>query len=578
MRIGARLLSNSLLISSFTVLVTTILIGGMAYNYGKNILEKEAEDRLVLVRDLKANTVQRYLNSIENQAAIFSRSPGIIRITAELEEAFNKYASEVGNKGMDRYKDTVVKKYIKAFAEDYADHNGGLTFDATPYLNLTNESTFALQYNYIFNNPYGIDKESKLLTVDDGSTYSKVHGKIHELMKDFKEMYDFEDIFIVDSQSGNIVYTAAKGIDFTTSLVDGPFAKTALGDAFRRANAATYRDYVAVSDFQPYMPSNDDEAAFISSPIFDGPNKIGVLIFQINLKTLNDIMTSNKAWEEVGLGKTGETYLVDPAKRMMTLSRFFVEDPDKYYKDMEQLGIDNKTILRMQGKKTNTGLQILNTQAVNAALNGNSGFEIYKDYRGVEVIGAYAPIKIGGITWAIISEVDTSEAYAPVQELAKKIILNLLGIMVLIMIFAFIVGIGMARQISLPIERLSSSIRILSKTQDLTQRIPVTTNDEIGEVATSLNHLIETFQQTCQETITSTQKMQFAAHKLMALADEIDSNEEAHKHQGNYAQMHEKTEEIKDAGDSLAELSTRLQVLSRQFKVFEAESDRTSGW
>ena len=33
-----------------------------------------------------------------------------------------------------------------------------------------------------------------------------------------------------------------------------------------------------------------------------------------------------------------------------------------------------------------------------------------------------------------------------------------------------------------------------------------------------------------------------------------------------------------EAGDSLDELSAKLQVLSRQFKVFESENERTSGW
>ena len=93
-----------------------------------------------------------------------------------------------------------------------------------------------------------------------------------------------------------------------------------------------------------------------------------------------------------------------------------------------------------------------------------------------------------------------------------------------------------------------------------------------------MNHLIESFQQTCQETIMSTARVQLAANKLMALADDIDAREAAHKYEDNFDLVHEKTEAIKDAGDSLSELSTRLQVLSRQFKVFEAESDRTSGW
>lgn len=578
MRIGSRILTNSVLIAGFAVLITTLLIGGMAYNYGKDILEQQAMNKLELVRDLKADSLKRYFVNVENQAKLFARSPGIISATQDLEQGFDKYAAEVGGKGLDRYKDTVIQHYIQEFSSDYATDNGGAEFDATPYLNLSNESTFALQYNYIFNNPNGIDKESKLDAVEDGSTYSRVHKKVHVILKEFKEMYDFEDIFLVDSNTGDIVYTVAKGLDFTTSLNNGPFSKTALADVFRRANAAEAKDYVTISDFSMYMPSNDDQAAFVAAPIYNGDTKIGVLIFQLNLKTVNQIMTSDNDWKNVGLGDTGETYLIDQNSIMMNMSRFFVENPDQYLNNMAQLGLDPNTIAKIKAKNSNIGLQQTKSHATDAVLNGNTGFGMFTDYRGVEVLGAYEPINLNGTNWGIICKIDKSEAFAPIKELAKKVIINLTGVMILIMIFSIITGIGLARQISLPIERLSSLIRILSKTQDLTQRIEISSNDEIGEMAASLNTLIESFQQTCQETITSSQKMQIAAHRLMTLADEIDSREAGHKFEDNFETVHEKTEAIKNAGDSLSELSSRLQVLSRQFKVFEVESDRTSGW
>ena len=39
MRIGARLLTNAVLIATFAVVTTVLLIGMMSYNYGKNLLE-----------------------------------------------------------------------------------------------------------------------------------------------------------------------------------------------------------------------------------------------------------------------------------------------------------------------------------------------------------------------------------------------------------------------------------------------------------------------------------------------------------------------------------------------------------
>ena len=580
MRIGPKLLLNSVFVSVFAVITTALLIGGMSYNRGKNILEDQARDKLILLRDMKAHSVARYFDTLIKQLQIFSNNPMVINAMNDLDKSFFSYAKEVNLKGMDKYKDEVIKHYISEFSRDYANDNNGMQFDATPYLNVSNESTFALQYNYIFNNPFGIDKESKMEYVDDGSNYSKFHSKYHSYFREFKELFDFEDIFLVDANTGEIVYSVAKGLDFTTSLINGPYAKTTLGDAFRKANTSDGTKPYIVSDFAPYSPSNDDQAAFIATNIFDHGKKVGVVILQINAKTLNSILTSRGEWQDIGMGDTGEIYLVDANNHMLTDSRFLVEKPQQYYEQIAKQGTDQDTINRIKAKNSSIGLQKLDTLGAKEVAQGKTGFAIYPDYRGIEVLGAYQPLDVQGLHWGIISEIDKSEAFAPVAALAKKMAINLTGVMVLITLFSTIVGIGLAKQISLPIENLSSEVLILSETRDLTKRIDTgyVSNDEIGGMALALNKLIESFQETCQETISSTQKVQSTAHKLIVLADEIEARESMHKMENNYDTVHEKTNAIKAAGDNLTELSSKLQLLSRQFKVFEEESERASGW
>lgn len=578
MRIGPRLLFNAMFIAIFTISATMLLVGAMSYNYGKRILEKQAEDRLILVREMKANEIQRYFNAMEQQITLFSNDQTVINAMKELDQGFLLYSKEVNNSGMDKYDDAVIKKYVDAFSQDYAKDNGGLKFNAAPYLNVSNENTFALQYNYIFDNPYGIDKEEKLTSVEDGTTYSKVHSIYHPHLRELKELFGMEDIFLVDPNTGDIVYTVAKGLDFTTSLIDGPYANTVLGKVFRDVNKNKEKTGVVVSQFEAYSPSNDDQACFIATAIYDKDVKVGILIFQINTNVINSIMTNDNMWEQVGLGKTGETYLVDNNHRMLTSSRFYTEDHDKYIQEMRNLGADADTLTRIDAKKNTIGLFKINTLAVNEVLQGKTGFAIYKDYRGVEVLGAYQPINISGVDWGIISEINKSEAFGPINILVKKMTINLIGVLILILIFAIIVGVGLARQISVPIEKLSLTMRLLAQSQDLTRRVEYKSDDEIGDMARALNTLLDSFQKAFQETIVSTQKVQTTARKLMNLADEIDTREAAHKFEDNYESVHDKTEEIKSASDGLTELSDRLQVLSRQFKVFEEESDRTRGW
>lgn len=577
MRIGPRLLINSILIATFAVITTVLLIGAMSFNYGKNMLEKEARDRLTIVRDLKADEIRRYIDSIKREVMLFSNDPTVINAMKDLHQGFIVYAKEVSGKETNKYNDAVIKKYIQEFSKDYANDNNGSTFDATPFLNVTNASTFALQYNYIFTNPYGLDKEEQLSYVDDGSTYSKKHAIYHSHLHELKKLFGLEDIFLVDYKTGNIIYTVAKGLDFTTSLVNGPYANTPLGAAFREVdnNESTK---VVVSEFEAYSPSNDDQASFVATPIYDNGVKIGILIFQLNADTINTIMTSYAKWSSIGLGATGETYLVDSQHRILTNSRFYVENPDAFYKNIEAIGVDQNSINRMHAKDNNIGLLQINTLGVDEVLQGKTGFAGYKNYLGVEVLGSYEPINIPGLNWGVIAEIDKSEAFAPIYVLAKKMVINLIGITFLIIIFATIVGIGLAKQISGPISSLSVAVRMLGESHDLTQRINFKSTDEIGEMVQSINHLLDSFQKTYQETVLSSQKVQTTAHKLISLADEIDKFETMHKFEDNYEKVHEKTAEIKNASDSLTELSDRLQGLSKQFKIFEEHSDRSNEW
>jgi len=576
MRIGSRLLFNSILIAVLSILATALLIGYMSFHYGQQILEDEARNRLMLVRDMKADEIRRYFTAMQRECTLFSNDPTVIDAMKDLNKGFLLYAGEVSNKGMDKYKDATINNYIAEFSADYSKDNGGIAFDATPYLNATNANTFALQYNYIFNNPYGIDKEEKLTYVDDGSLYSKFHAQYHEHLRELKLLFGLEDIFLVDAKTGNIVYTVAKGLDFTTSLINGPYANTALGRVFNQANVGNGTKSVIVSEYEAYAPSNDDQACFIATPIYDNGLKVGILIFQLDANTVNEIMTSDGRWSEIGLGKTGEVYLFDANHRVLNNSRFFVEEPEGFEKLLQANSVSAEDMTRIKAKQNNIGLMKVNTYAVAEALQGKTGFIVYKDYRGVEVLGAYEPLNIGGLKWGILAKIDTAEAFSPIYALAKKLTISLLIISLLIISFAVFAGIALARQISEPIKKLSSAIRLLAESHDLTKRINYENKDEIGDMVTSLNQLLEKFQRSYQETAMSSEKVQNTAHKLMVLADEIDNREAMHKFEDNFEAVHDKTKELKTAGDALNELSGRLQQLSRQFKVFEEDSDKTN--
>jgi two-component sensor histidine kinase len=204
-----------------------------------------------------------------------------------------------------------------------------------------------------------------------------------------------------------------------------------------------------------YCPYIDKECIDISTPITSANSveKIGVIINCYVLESLNEITTNR-----IGIGKTGEVYLVNKDKMMITESRFIADAPFN---------------------------QVVDTEPVRKILeSGEEMTGIYSDYRGVSIVGASVNILEYG--WILLVEMDKVEAFAPLRGL---------GIVALIVgsvcgAAAIGVGIFFSTSTAKPINRLKyAAERIASG--DLRYRVDIDRKDEIGVLANSFNAMTE---------------------------------------------------------------------------------------
>ncbi|MFN1648249.1 methyl-accepting chemotaxis protein [Vibrio rotiferianus] len=231
----------------------------------------------------------------------------------------------------------------------------------------------------------------------------------HRLLTDLNRELDFYDIFIVD-EAGDVIYTAAREADYQTNLVAGAYSNSGLGDVYRAVRSG--KQFAAV-DFAPYAPSNGDPAAFLAVPLkVDG--KQWMVATQMSIDGINQLMNLRS-----GMGESGETYLVGADFRMRSNSFL---DP-----------VGRTIQASFAGTVANNGVD---SDAVKLALAGESGVETIIDYNGNPVVSAYSPIDMYGHRWALLSEIDVSEAEQPIKEL-----MTLNGI---VLFLAVIGGIGVA--------------------------------------------------------------------------------------------------------------------------------------
>ncbi|MCO7223466.1 methyl-accepting chemotaxis protein [Pleionea sp. CnH1-48] len=495
MKLRQKLIIGALSVTIIPVVVVSTFLDRLSFEAGKESLEEQAKHQLVSVRDSRRSQLKSYLDVLKNQVKTFSDDLMIINAASDFLSSFKDFRSQadkgaITQTALNEYKQNLTRYYTEDFAQVYQPRNTGDLPDMSKLLLPLDADSIALQYHYISANPEEIGKKDNLNYANDSSDYSRYHREYHPHIREYLKAFGYYDIFIVDAKSGDIVYSVFKEIDFSTSLINGPYADSGIGRVFRRANRLTDPDGVVFEDFSSYLPSYNEQAVFIASPIYKNNVKTSILIFQVPISRINEIMTAEQQWERYGLGKTGETYIVGSDNLMRNNSRFLVEDKPAYLAALSASNLDQRLVKEIDAKNTSIGLQRVSTEATQAALLDQTGFAHIIDYRGEMVLSAYTPLEFLGTKWAILAEIDEAEAFAPTVALRDTIFNAVLIIGALVMALSGGIAWFMVRALTRPVSNLEQTVTRVSQ-GDFAARAEVESDDELGTLAATLNRLLD---------------------------------------------------------------------------------------
>jgi signal transduction histidine kinase len=196
----------------------------------------------------------------------------------------------------------------------------------------------------------------------------------------------------------------------------------------------------------------------------------------------------------VGLGETGETYLIGDDFMMRNQSRFLVEDSKSYFEQVKRLGMNMDLLNTIKAKKSTILLQTVRTKGSEEAISGKTNIEIFPDYRNVSVLSAYAPLNIEDVKWAIMSEIDEEEALKPVIELTNNVLI-VAGLSSILVVIAIILSTRIIKPIKTLIE---GTKRVASG--DLEHVINIgKSDDELKELCESFNLMMKELSKTTTE-------------------------------------------------------------------------------
>lgn len=217
----------------------------------------------------------------KKKAVELSKEDYVINATKDLIPAFSKFREENGLDSVESLKEGLVNFYTNEFAKEYFKHTGEEIADLKPLIDPLDDDSIALQHYYIVANPNPLESKQLLDQADDKSSWSQLHGKYHPKLHSYLKKAELHDIFLVDLDSGDIVYSVYKEIDFTTSVSEGPYADV-FKEAYQQIKDADSSDFVSTF-FNIYTPFYGEIAYFFMTPVYNGEEKIGALMIEVPL-------------------------------------------------------------------------------------------------------------------------------------------------------------------------------------------------------------------------------------------------------------------------------------------------------
>lgn len=395
-------------------LMPLVISGMMIFNQTSDAMHQAAISNLQAQNQAKKLHIEEYFASIDKQVKTFSNSVMIKDAMNEFNYAFSRDVEKFSAANRENYLSKVKNYYLNDFSNEYEARNQ-TSFNANSIIPTSNEAVY-FQHHYIANSAYPLGEKGKLLRADAEGIYHDIHERYHPIIEQYQSEFGYYDIFLVEPENGYIVYSVFKELDYATSLVDGPYRDSGIAKAFNAVRDSKNNNFTHIEDFASYLPSYDAPASFVASPIIDNNLLVGVLIFQMPVDNITNIMS-----EVAGLGASGESYLLGSDSFMRSQSSKIAEN----------------TILATK----------IDTPASLAISNGEEGSSSFINHHQNQVIAAYSPLNINGLSWGIVSEINSEEAHAVVKEISANILYIGIGISVAVLVLAFFVQCTVMKQL-----------------------------------------------------------------------------------------------------------------------------------
>lgn len=294
-------------------------------------------------------------------------------------------------------------------------------------------------------------------------------GEIEEVFTSMILQYGcYNEIYAIHPNGSILVQVSSSSYDYGHAIGDDDSSEEYYSPCNTNGDDSSFTYLEDV-----YM--SDDGVAIIrvASPIVsEAGDYVGIVVLYIAESFISELMQNT-----LGLGESGESYLVNKDLKWITQSKF-----DYYTTETGEYNSIADTIL--DASIIQEGAKSAQLVAVDEAV-----FTENPDYRGIPVLGSYVKIQIASDSadfWILVAEIDVAEAMAAVNSMLTTTLITIAIALVAIAVIAWLVG----SQTANPITKLAETTKIVAKgNYDL--EIDIKAADETKELVDNFTTMIQ---------------------------------------------------------------------------------------
>jgi class 3 adenylate cyclase len=465
-----------------TALLGVATFGGLNYVAARDLLVDGAAAQLTAVGSSRAQAIDAGAARLSANVSAVAADLAVADALRSLTEAF----AALGDERLDADERAVLAEQYQTRAVDPLNEAGLGPYDVADLLPRTAAGQW-LQYHYTVR----ASDEPPPVDAGDGTEYSVLNAAVTPYFEALSESQYGGDLLLVDRE-GFVVYSLDKRNDVGTNLDSGPYADSALARVVTETLPRTRVGETVLTSFG--VSPTGRTAMYAVSAVSEGSEVLGALAIEIPVAVLNGVVSSDGAWDQVGLGD-GDVYIVGADQRLQSEPRAFVEGPEPYMADLAgrgEAGQEEARLTELFGSPV--GIQVVDTVPVRTALSGDSFSGTARSVSGGSVYAAAQPLNVSGQQWVVVTEVPRDAVLAPLTSYIGAIAL----VLAIVLPLVALLGVWLARRITRPIRPTVAAAEAIVA-GDRSPNLDTSRRDEFGDLARRLTAVASTLAEQEQQ-------------------------------------------------------------------------------